>query len=204
MRMQDLVYGSHTDVDSRWQLPHSYTAILLHQRVHSCNLFLSDDRHLSRSWAIRCGTRHTTWTPYFALDMRPHTRPSFDAKCHLVTRLPCTGIEWRRIVLAWTHPFDALAAITFTTMQHTRRRLTLFCSGTANSLLCTPTTMWPPRQLLALLPCVSYVSLEQPLYYAVLTINGKIFTWGSVKSRLYCNCSKSIFLCGDWISTFTF
>jgi hypothetical protein len=35
----------------------SYTAILLHQHVHSCNLFLSDDRHLSRSWAIAVDTR---------------------------------------------------------------------------------------------------------------------------------------------------
>jgi hypothetical protein len=69
---------------------------------------------------VHLETRHTTWTPCLALDMRYHTHPSFDATCHLATRLPCTGIEWLRVVLAWTHPFDALAATTFTTTQHTR------------------------------------------------------------------------------------
>jgi hypothetical protein len=38
---------------------------------------------------VHLETRHTTWTPCFALDMRPHTRPSFDAKC-----------PWRRAFLA--------------------------------------------------------------------------------------------------------
>jgi hypothetical protein len=38
----------------------------------------------------------------------------------LATCLPCTEIEWHRVVLAWAHPFDALAATTSTTTQHTR------------------------------------------------------------------------------------
>jgi hypothetical protein len=96
------------------------------------------------------------------LDMRPHTRPSFDAKCHLATRRPCTGIEWRCVVLAWTHPFDTLAATSSTTTQHTCRRLTLFYAGTANSLLCTPANTWPPCQLLALLQHVSVFHLNNP------------------------------------------
>jgi hypothetical protein len=45
---------------------------------------------------------------------------------------------------------------------HTCRRLTLFCAGTANSLLCTPAITWPPRQLLALLPHVSMFHLNNP------------------------------------------
>jgi hypothetical protein len=52
---------------------------------------------------------------------------------------------------------------------HTCRRLTLFCAGTTNSLLCSPATTWPPRQLLALLPHVSMFLLNNP-YLAYLAI----------------------------------
>jgi hypothetical protein len=48
---------------------------------------------------------------------------------------------------------------------HTCCRLTQFCAGTANSLLCTPATMWPTRQLLALLPHVSMFHLNNPYIF---------------------------------------
>jgi hypothetical protein len=167
MRMQNFVYGSHADVDSRWQLPQLYgdsPAPTCPQLQSFPQWWRTPVRVVGDPlWIlVHLETRHTTWTPCFALDMRPHTHPSFDTKCHLATRLPCTGIEWRRAVFAWMHPFDALAATTSTTMQHTRRRLTLFCAGTANSLLCTPATMWPPCQLLALLLHVSMFHLKNP------------------------------------------
>jgi hypothetical protein len=68
--------------------------------------------------------------------------------------LHCTCFDasiWR----TWCYNFHQYAA-------HTCRRLTLFCDGTANSLLCTPATTWPPRQLLALLPHVSVFHLNNP------------------------------------------
>jgi hypothetical protein len=52
---------------------------------------------------------------------------------------------------------------------HVCRRLTPFCAGTANSLLCTPPTTCPPRQLLALLPHVSMFHLNNP-YILVIQV----------------------------------
>jgi hypothetical protein len=78
----------------------------------------------------------------------------------MTLRCTCLDASIRRTCCYNVHHYAA----------HTCRRLTLFCAGTANSLLCTPATTWPPRQLLALLPHVSMFHLNNPYNFRIRCI----------------------------------
>jgi hypothetical protein len=120
------------------------------------------------SWAIRCGysstskldtplehrasLRHASpYTSFIRRKMSLGDTPSLHRN-RMTPRCTCLDASIRRTCCYNFHQYA----------ENTCRRLTLFCAGTANSLLCTPATTWPSRQLLALLPHVSMFHLNNP------------------------------------------
>jgi hypothetical protein len=102
----------------------------------------------------------------------------------MTSRCTCLDASIRRTCCYNFHHYAA----------HTCRRLTLFCAGTANSMLCTPATTWPPRQLLALLPHVSMFHLDNPYIYTQTASEKHFFVTKGLKTCTFIKISKSIIL----------